>query len=316
MKEQIELPIGQSFRFLRWLGDCREVKVVVSPRELRPVRWEGTHWHYHLEMELALFETAEGTRYVGDHIGGFRGRDFVLIGENLPHFWEVTGRCSGCAVQWHFPPRHPIWNLPEMNGLAAFFADARQGIRFFGRTAETLGSQLQELQDYQGLDRLGLFLRLLHRLSASPKTDQELLSKRTFSLASESQYEVAMRDAVRHIVSNFSEEVHLPDLLRKLGMTKPTFSRQFRKHSGKTFTQFVQQVRLEAACKQLRETDTPVVKIAFNCGFTQISFFNRLFRRHCRLSPLAYRRKHQAQTPSAGIAQLPFLGLSGGAGWS
>jgi AraC-like DNA-binding protein len=315
-REKIDLPPGHSFRFVRWHGDWRNIEVVISPFETAPIRQDSQHWHFHPEMELIFFDSGEGTRYVGDHIGSFKGMDLVMIGENVPHFWELKGRSSGCSIQWGFPQHHPLWNLAETASLRTFFSEARRGIHFGGRTAETNGRLLRELQDYQGLERLGLFFQLLHRLSKSPRSDRELLSRRTISLPAESQYEVAMQDAMRYLVSNFAEEIHLPDLLLKLGMTKPTFSRQFRKYCGKTFTEFLQQVRLEAVCRQLRDTDTPVVKIAFSSGFTQLSFFNRLFRRYYQCSPLAFRRKHQTRAAKSDALAPFYSSLSGGAGLS
>jgi AraC-like DNA-binding protein len=73
-------------------------------------------------------------------------------------------------------------------------------------------------------------------------------------------------------------------------MSRPTFSRQFRIHSGKTLGQFLQQIRLDAACRELAETNKPIIDIALGVGFSQVSFFNRVFRRSFGFSPTDFRR--------------------------
>ncbi|MCX5685149.1 MAG: helix-turn-helix transcriptional regulator, partial [Planctomycetota bacterium] len=71
------------------------------------------------------------------------------------------------------------------------------------------------------------------------------------------------------------------------------FARQFRQHTGKTFAAFVNQVRLQAVCRALRDSTENVSSIALNHGFNQLSFFNRLFRRELGVSPKNYRAKMQ-----------------------
>ena len=90
-------------------------------------------------------------------------------------------------------------------------------------------------------------------------------------------YQGVMRDAVRHLVANYRDEIQLQELLKLTHMSKATFSRQFKKHSGKSFSDFLSHVRLQAACRQLVETDRSIMEIALASGFNQISFFNRIF---------------------------------------
>lgn len=294
-REQIRFPAGQSFRFLRWDENCRDVELVLAPGKAAMIHGEGTHWHYHPEMELAFFESGEGTRYVGDSIEGFHAGDLVLLGENLPHLWQVAETCRGCSIQWRFPPNHVFWMLPELSTLEGLFRRTQRGIRYFGRTGKAASSMLSELSAYDGAERFAMFVRLLSMLAKAPGSDWKYVSRRQFALASGSRHQTSMRDAVHFLFKNYTEEVHLPNLLRELGMTKPTFSRHFKRHSGKTFSEFLQHVRLQQVCRDLKETDEPVTKIALACGFTQISFFNRVFRRSFACSPLEYRRRHQGR---------------------
>jgi AraC-like DNA-binding protein len=73
------------------------------------------------------------------------------------------------------------------------------------------------------------------------------------------------------------------------GLSRSSFARQFKQHSGRSFSEFLNGLRLEAACRELLESGRPVLDIALGAGFTQVSFFNRLFRRTYGCSPSAFR---------------------------
>ena len=302
-REQIHLPSGHSFRVLRWTRSLREVEVLFAPGAVASVTGEGEHWHYHMEMELTLFTTGEGTRFVGDDIAPFASGDLVLLGEKLPHYWHTPGASSGLSVQWSFPKTHPFWAFPENLALASLFKSAARGLRYTGGTAKALSSQLCELARTGGTDQLGLLLRTFALLADSPDRDRRLLSARAFSLPTASAHQQAMAEAVRHLLAHFREPIRLDELLRITAMSKPTFSRQFKKHSGKTFSDFVTHLRLQAARRELLESDRSILEVAYSCGFPQVSFFNRIFRRILRCNPTQYRsrKRRLAATSQTGF---------------
>lgn len=289
---------GQSFRLIRWDHSHRDVTLVAAPDEGRRIKGEGAHWHYHSALELTLFIRGEGTRFVGDHIGSFGPGDLVFLGENLPHYWHVRGRSAGVSVQWHFPASHPVWMIPEMLALQTCFREAERGIAYGGATARRLTLQLRQLETASQLDRFNLFLQILATLASAAAADKGFLSSQLFSLKAESRHLAAIQAAIRFILINFREEINLPQLLEITRMSRPTFSRQFKKHAGKTLTQFVQQVRLAAVCRELTDTDEPIIEIGFKNGFSEVSSFNRVFRREFGCAPSLYRA--QARSRAAG----------------
>ena len=295
IREQIKLAAGQSFRLLRWQRNLRDVEWLLSPRRSERFGGEGAHWHYHEACELTFFTTGEGTRFVGDQIQPFHGGDLVLLGENLPHYWHTHGLSSGWSIQWHFPADHPFWSLPESRAIEPLLRSAARGVQFRAPTAAIVAPLFPQLAAADGLDRLALVLRVLAVAANAPPRERSFISADAFALAVESRHQVAMRDAIRFLLANFRGAIRLSDVLAAAHMSKPTFARQFKKHSGRTLGEFLQQVRLDAACRELAESDRPVTEVALGCGFTQISFFNRLFRRARHCSPTDYRhRRHRA----------------------
>jgi AraC-like DNA-binding protein len=290
-RELVHPPSGHSFQVLRWTRDLGEVEALSGDGQRHQLKGQGNHWHFHVELELALVLKGSGTRFVGDHIGEFEAGDLVLLGEKLPHYWHTQGGSGGLVVQWYFPPGHPFWAFPETERLAALFKRAARGLRITGETAQKVSALMQRFPLASKPERLALLLRILARIDGMPEGEGSLLSVRSFSLSAESQQQQAISRSIRHVVARFREELRMEELLAVSGMSRATFARQFKKHAGHSLIEFVNRLRLQAACRELRETKHSVVEVAARSGFTQLSFFNRLFRRVHGCSPTEYRRR-------------------------
>jgi len=273
------------------MRSVEQVDCVVGPGRTLAMRGQGTHWHFHAEMELTLFATGEGTRFVGDHIESFGAGDLVLLGTNLPHYWHTKGASGGLSVQWHFPEGHGFWGFPENLALKELFRNAGRGLRYSGETAAGVAVLMHEFLGSEGAGRFAVLLKILECLRCSPREDLGVLSNQAFSLDGQSVHQRAVAESVRYLLGHFREEVRLEDLLRLTGMSRPTFSRQFKRHSGRSFGEFLNGLRLQAACRELLQGDASILETALGCGFTQVSFFNRYFRRCMGCSPREYRSR-------------------------
>ncbi len=298
--ERITSASGHSFRVLHWTNNLREVEALIEPNHPESITGAGDRWHYHIEMELTTFTRGEGAFFVGDHIGPFSAGEVILLGENVPHHWHMRGPSAGFSVQWDFPPEHPFWMFQETRPLADLFKRAGHGIRYGGRTAAAVTAGLQDIARTTGLDRLGLLLCLFSLVAGAPAAEQTLLSRRSFSLPTDSIHQESIKEALRYLLANFRSAIRLAEVLRLTHMSKTTFSRQFKRYSGKTFSEALSQLRLQSACRELVETDRPVLGIALSCGFAEISFFNRVFRRRFRRSPSEYRARERCRQKCSG----------------
>ena len=299
--ERITLAAGRSFRVLRWSNNLGKVESLLDASHAELITGQGQHWHYHIEMELTSFTAGEGTFFVGDHIGPFVAGEVVLLGENLPHYWHARGSCAGFSVQWNFPPEHPFWAFPESAPLAALFKKAGHGVRYTGRTAANVSAILRQIALTTGLDRLSLLLRLLSLVAGAPASEQASLSLRSFSLPADSMHRHAISEALRYLLANYRNEIRLEEVLKLTRLGKATFSRQFKRHSGKTFSEFVAHIRLQSARRELVETNRSILEIASSCGFSEVSFFNRIFRRVCRCTPSEYRARERRGKRGGGV---------------
>lgn len=289
-RENILLADGQTYRILRWSKSLRHVEVVRAPRSTTPSVGHGEHWHYHSETELTVIDRGAGTRFIADQIELFEAGDLVLIGANVPHYWHLRGASAGLSLQWDFPLDHGIWSFADaIAPLQRLAETARRGLHIQGQTAETIRRLMRELPLLAGFARLAGFLHLLSVLADARPGDLRPLSSRPFSISGTFEQQDAIRRAVSYIIAHYRKPVRLPELLRLTAMSRATFARQFRRHAGKSFSTFLYEFRLQAVCRALRGTTEAIGGIAFNHGFNQLSFFNRLFRREFGLSPSAYR---------------------------
>ena len=218
----------------------------------------------------------------------------VLLGKNLPHYWHTQGESAGVSIQWHFPPGHPLWTLPEMASVLTAMRRAEKGLRLSGGTASGAGALLRGMIGAGAPSRMAKLMEIFALISSAPDRELESLSSKTFGLSNASRYQSSIDAALRHLIANFRQEIRLQTLLKLSNMSRPTFARQFKEHAGRTVSEFVNELRLQAACRELLETDKSILAIALDCGFNQISFFNRLFRREKGCSPREYRKNGES----------------------
>lgn len=293
-REEIQFGRDNSFRLLRWSRGVSRVEIVHGAGRVTPLKGQGDHWHYHSAMELTLVQRGAGTRFIADHIELFDSGDMVLIGSNVPHYWHQRSTSSGLSIQWDFSLEHGIWTFGESAALQTLSEAARRGLHIQNKTAEITRRRIEQMPGLTGLGRLALFLEIMDGLVSAPSRDVRPLSSRSFSLAGSARQQEAVSQAVSYILAHYRGPVSLPELLRLTSMSRATFARQFRRHAGKSFSTFLNQVRLQAVCRALRDTTDLVGNIALDHGFNQLSFFNRLFRREFGVSPSDYRLGPQA----------------------
>mgnify|MGYP003586409765 CR=1 FL=1 len=289
--EKIQLLPDESFRLLRWQDNVHDAEAVAADGTGRPFSGSGHEWHHHSPMELTLVAQGSGTRFVGDSITPFSAPDLVLIGPGLPHYWHMRPRSSGYALQFDFDASHPFWSFPEAEALRALWKDARRGLQFTGCAVSAVAGLIRAALTCGGLARLSCFLRILDALAKASPRNRKAISSTTFAPPARQATTVSLQKAINRVFRSFHEPLAFSDVLREAHMSKATFERHFKKHTGKTFTGFLSEVRLNFASRQLVETDLSISEIALSSGFNNLSHFNHQFKALHRLPPRSFRRK-------------------------
>jgi AraC-like DNA-binding protein len=254
-------------------------------------RFEAAY-HYHPEIELTWIERSSGHRFVGDSVAPFSSGDLVLLGAKLPHVWLNPPGCHHAeAVVLQFLPEALgaiFFDLPELREVSGLLARARRGLVFSKAAREAAAERIGRLLDARGAARIALLIEILDRL-AGDRGARELCSAR-YASAVPSGEEPRIDAVYRHLMANFRETLFQADVARQVGMHPATFSRFFRRCTGRSFTRTLNDVRLGEAAELLRSTDRGVAEVCYACGFENLANFNRQFRARHGMPPREWRK--------------------------
>jgi AraC-like DNA-binding protein len=260
----------------------------------------GAFWHYHPEHQLTLVLRGQGKRFVGDDISRFKAGDLVLTGPNLPHMW-CSGRIRSSSSRPHeaiiiqFPEAifsGAFLDLPEMAAVRRLLARSAQGVRFGVGARRKIAARMIRMGRQRGLARLIDLLEILRVLSQAPI--DRILSSKAYLLS----VRFADRERIDRICQYIAEHSTHPIVLSQAAsaahMSVPAFTRFFKKCTGKTFIEYLTELRVGAACRLLVETDRTVTQVCYATGFNNISNFNRRFRELKGVTPRDFRHQYSS----------------------
>ncbi len=259
----------------------------------------GCLWHFHPEYELTLCLSGGTHRWVGDRISPLAGGDLVFLGSNLPHDYRndpSPGQPAKPvdAVNAQFPPSFlgEDWLKPaEMNGISRILQEAAHGLSIHGATRERIAGHMIRMLGLHGMRRLILLLEILDDLASAPADDLARISSPGFTPEIHGADDERMGQISAFIQEKIDQPLYLSDVARHAGMSSITFSRYFRSRTGKTFPNYLNELRIARVCRLLVETDGTVSEIAWNCGFDSLANFQKQFRKIHGCTPKDYRRK-------------------------
>ena len=252
--------------------------------------------HSHEELELNFILNGKGARrVVGDHIGEIDDMELVLVGSNLPHVWQ-THRCSSkdireVTIQFHkdlFDEKFLRRN--QLGFIRNMLEKSARGIQFSRQTIEQITPRLLILNQKQGFDSVLELMSILHDLSIS--RNMHTLSDSAFNNVEFSYNSRRIGKAVDYMNQNFQKQITLTEVAKLANMTDVSFSRFFKTRTGITFMDSLLEMRLGHASRLLIDTTQSVSEIAYNCGFNNISNFNRLFKKKKGCTPKEFRENY------------------------
>lgn len=252
--------------------------------------------HCHEELELNFILNAKGAkRVVGDHISEIDDIELVLVGSNLPHVWQ-THKCKSTeireiTIQFHkdlFDEKFLRRN--QLSFIRTMLERSGRGISYSKQTSEQIMPRLMALNQKQGFDSVLELLSILHDLSVS--RNMHTLSDATFNNVEFSYNSRRIGKAVDYMNQNFQKSITLTEVARLANMTDVSFSRFFKARTGITFMDSLLEMRLGHASRLLIDTTQTISEVAYNCGFNNISNFNRLFKKKKGCTPKEFRENY------------------------
>ncbi|MEC3906388.1 AraC family transcriptional regulator [Tamlana sp. 2201CG12-4] len=252
------------------------------------------YWHFHPELELIYVNKGQGKTHIGNHLSYFNNSQLILIGSNLPHN-GFTDRltANGTETTIQFKSNFlgdDFLNVPEMSHIVSLYDRAKKGIRFQIDTKKKIGRKIEKLLEHNGLKRVLKFLEILDFLAKT--SDYTLLNADGVAFETEAQDSAKIGIVFKHVNKNFQKHIALDEIADKVSMTVPAFCRFFKKATGKTFTQVVNEYRVVHATKLLsEEIEMSIADVCYECGFNNFSHFNKTFNDITGKSASNYRKE-------------------------
>lgn len=263
------------------------------------VPYINNRWHYHHEVELIYFKRGNGTQFIGDSIKRFRSGDVIMIGSNLPHYWRFDDIYFDEQVHTtadvrviHF--NENFWgdtflNLPENKLIKNTLEKAKRGIQIGGAVKNEIAEILTGLLQAEGSKRIILLMEAL--ISIGNCNHMKLLS----SIGFKHNFEETENDRIHAIyefsLANFKRKILTQEVAGIAHVSVNYFCRYFKSRTRKTYSQFINEIRIGHACKLLIENKINVKQICYESGFYNFASFHKYFRSITGKSPLHYQKE-------------------------
>jgi len=256
-------------------------------------------WHHHPEYELVLILRGKGRRMVGDHVDRFEENDLIFSGPFLPHQWICDNENSDnqgelpneavCIQFVHDFLGDKFFEAPENISLKKFLSESSRGYEFYGKSKSDIIAIVKGMITMNDVQRFYALFSIFeifqgtneYHILSSPASVESLLSKEN----------EPMQKSLQFILQNFHKPIQINDLLEVTNMSYASFYSHFKHAYLLTFKDYLLNIRIGYACKLLMDEDHNIAQIAEDCGFENLSNFNRQFKRIKKMTPSDYQKQ-------------------------
>lgn len=249
------------------------------------------YWHHHPEYELTYKINVEGKRIVGDSYEEFKAGDLVLIGPDLPHTW-VTDRkiknknCDFVVIQFSASLFNSFIGLNEFESIKRLLQNSKHGLHF--KNSKLFREKIMALPEKSGVEKINDLIWLLGQLS---KQKGRKLASSDYDVSQAKNKEQRINQVCTYLENNFSKPVSISEAASIINISPSAFCKFFKRATGKTFSDYLNDIRIGYACYQLIETDKQISTIARSAGFESVTYFNRVFTRKKNSTPREFRNE-------------------------
>ena len=249
--------------------------------------------HQHEEIQISLVIEGEGTLVVGDSINYYSKGDILIIGSYLPHVFKSDNSASTNShmLSLFFTKNsfgNGFFQLEEMTELQKFFKRCKHGFKVTSKLKQ-IKHLFFQLERASKLER---FIILLQLQKLASTANYKSLSSFIFDKKITDIDGHRMRNVFEFTMNNFEKNISLETISEVANMTKNAFCKYFKRRTNKTYIQFLNELRIEHACKLIQSNlESTIAEISFQSGFNNISNFNRQFKIAKQMSPSGYKKR-------------------------
>ncbi len=264
--------------------------------------------HKHSCCELNFIRGGKGVeRVVGDSIEKIEDLELVLITSDLEHVWQGERKVESesesksenkediqeITIQFELsclPPE--LLKKNQFASIGRLIERAKNGVAFSQTGILNIYSLLMMLlKEESSFQQMLIFFEMMHRLSMD--NESRVLSSGSFAQVVSPSGSRRVQKIKEYVSAHYKETLTLGQLADLIGMTEVGCSRFFKMRTGKTISEYITEVRLGHASRLLVDTTQSVAEVAYDCGFNNLSNFNRLFHKVRGFTPTQFRSTYQ-----------------------
>ena len=275
--EEISPSFGSSFTYLKFNGNNKT---------------NSPYWHFHPEFEIVFVANGKGHRKVGERLSEYESGELIFVGPNVPHLGfaqDVDDNFVEIVVQMgdHFLGKD-FFEIPEMAEVKKLFERSKTGLLFGHETKWLVGSRLIKMEDYDNFSKMTELLLILQMLAYAK--DCTPLNVTSMAVEVKQQDQDRMQLLNHFIESNYQRKFVLEEAAVVVNMTVPSLCRFFKNLTHRTFMEYANEFRVAQATRILSQKHMSISSVSYECGFNNLSHFNKQFKAITGQTPSAYRK--------------------------
>lgn len=257
--------------------------------------------HIHPECELNFIENAKGAqRIVGDSIEEIDEEELVLVtNPHLEHAWKdyrnVSKNIHEITIQFH-PDllTDTFLNKNQMISIRQLFRHAERGVAFSRESIAKVRPLLKTLTcENDSFYSLIKLLIILHELSIDKGMRELSTGQFAANVMHQHSSDESLGRVMDYLSQHYSEVIRLSEVAEMVNMSESSFCRFFKQHTSKSFIDFLTDIRLGAASRALIDSSLSIAEIGYDCGFNNLSNFNRIFKKKKGVTPSEFRDNYR-----------------------
>lgn len=256
-------------------------------------------YHYHPEIELLFIEKGTGTQFVGDSIQRFQDGDLLLIGSDCPHYlrsdnmyFQGDDNLQAAALVIHFNPEilgEAFLNLVENRFIQQLLEKSKKGLRISGKTKDAVVKQMRGMLTNSDTNQILELFKLLDFLSQS--AELEPLASRIIENNPNDKETARLNQIYNYSAKHFKRKISIEEIAEVANLSSNSFCRYFKNRTRKHFSHFLNEIRVEYACKLIKENQFQVTQVCYEAGFNNFPNFNNAFKKITGKTPLQYSKE-------------------------
>ena len=262
------------------------------------------HLHRHKEIQITWIKEGTGTLIAGNYMQPFQPGDIYILGANQPHlfksdpeYFDKRKKKKVEALSLFFNPiqfNDTVLALPETKPIRRLIEQTNAGLKIPPASAKKIIAEMIQVQQAKQAYRLSAFIQLLQTLSNSK--GNRILSSASNAYSISDTEGLRMNDVYRYTMEHYTEHISLEQIASVAHLTVQAFCRYFKKHTRKTYIRFLNEIRINEACKKMTgNTADSISSVAYECGFSSAVSFNRVFKQITSVSPSRYMADYRQQ---------------------